>query len=153
MIDLNKIVSTAYRWIAIKFLIGIFAIAFCYAFLVGFFVLSDSWVAPIVLSPSQERVLAFQPQIAALQASLNKQKIELVTAKATVAALSTQTSQIDMLMRRIDGAMSTESSQLAATGKAIDRVLAEKRSDIKATEVSIADAQRLLKQVDSELAA
>jgi hypothetical protein len=152
MIDVNKIVSTAYRWIAIKFLVGIFAIAFCYAFLVSFFVLSDSWVAPILLSPSQERVLAFQPQIAALQAALNKQKIELVTAKATVTALSTQTEQIDLLMRRIDGAMSTEASQLAATSKAINQMLVDKRADIKDTEQSIADAQRLLKQVDAELA-
>lgn len=149
--DLNKFFSTTYRWIAIKFLIGIFAIAFCYAFLVAFFVISNSWVAPILLSPSQERVLAFQPQIAALQASLNKQEIELVAARATVSALTTQTAQIDLLLRRIDGAMSTESVQLAATGKAIDSILANKRIDIKDTDISIADAQHLLKQVETEL--
>lgn len=151
--DLNKIFSTAYRWIALKFLLGIFVIAFCYAFLVAFFVINDSWASPIRLSPSQARVLAFQPQIAALQAALNKQKIELVTAKATVSALSTQTEQIDLLMRRIDGAMSTEATQLAATSRAINQMLVDKRGDIKATEQSIADAQRLMKQVDAELAA
>lgn len=151
--NLNKIFNTAYRWIAVVFLTLVFVIAFCYAFLVGFYAINRTYVAPITLSPAQERVLSFQPQVATLEASLNKQRIELSTAQATVTALTTQTEQIRHLITRVDGAMSTEAAQLAATGKAIDKVLTDKVVDLKQTEKAIADAQALLKQIDAEVAA
>lgn len=151
--NLHKFFITAYRSTSFLALSSILSIAVGYLLLLIFFTLNSSWSAPLVLSPAQERVLSFQPQIATLEATLNKQKIELVTAKATVNTLGVQVSQMDHLLTRIDGAMSTESASLNATGKAIDRLLADKKVDIKQTDSSIRDAQTLLKQVDSELAA
>lgn len=151
--DLNKILSTAYRWIAVSFLIIIFVIASCYAFLVGFYVISDSWAAPVSLSPSQERVLAFQPQIATMQASLNKQRIDLTTAQATVGALTEQVVQLNGLSMRINEAITAEAASLNAIGVAIDRALALKRADIKQSEAVTGSAYKLLGQVNSELAA
>lgn len=150
--NFNALFTTAYRWLAIKFLAVIFTIAFCYAFLVAFFALSDSWAVPIVLSPSQERVLAFQPQIATLQATQNKQKIELATAQATVTELTVQVQHQAQLLSRMDKAIDVESAQLAGTGVAINKMLTDKRSDIAATTLATAAVQQLLKQVDTELA-
>lgn len=150
---MNNFFATIYRWIAIKFLIGIFIIAFCFAFLTGFFTLSTSWAVPLVLSPSQEHVLSFQPQIAALQANLNKQRIELATATATVQALDLQLVQVHSLLGRISIAMSTEAKQLDATGKVLSTMLAEKQQDIKATQQATAEARGLLKSIDDELEA
>lgn len=151
--DFNKFFATIYRYTAISFLLGIFVIAFCYAFLVAFFVGSTSWVAPLVLSPSQERVLAFQPQIVTLQGNLNKQKIELEAAKKTVEAIESQISEIGTLSERINGAIGSESQQLEKTSRAINSALVAKRKNLKETEKSVAEARELLKQTEAELAA
>lgn len=153
MTDFNKFFATIYRWIAVGFLLGIFIIAFCYAFLVAFFVVSSSWIGPLVLSPSQERVLSFQPQIVTLQSNLNKQKIELDAAKKTTDAIETQISEIETLSTRINGAIGTESQQLERTSKAINSALVAKRQNVKATEAAVAEARELLKQTEAELAA
>ena len=149
----HTIFNFIYRYAAIAFLLGIFSIAAIYGTLVVFYAVNSSWSAPLTLSPTQDRVLSFQPQVAQLEANLNKQRIELTTAQATVKALAAQTEQINHLITRVDGAMSTEAAQLAATGKAIDRVLIDKVIDLKQTEKSIAEAQALLKQIDAEVAA
>lgn len=124
-----------------------------YVILVLFYFVSDSWAAPLILSPSQERVLSFQPQISALQANLNKQKIELQTAQETVTALTTQVEEIKVLIGRTTIAATTESEQLEKTGREIQDAVRNKQRNIKATEQIIRDANRLLKQVDAELEA
>lgn len=149
---INNTIVLLYRKIAFGILASFLMGVIVYVGLVFFYLVSTSWAAPIVLSPSQERVLAFQPEIASLQAGLNKQKIELATARATVSALSAQTVQISSLMKRIDGAIGVESAELTSASKAIDQVLAAKRGDIKDTEQAIADVRRLMQQVDVELA-
>jgi hypothetical protein len=153
MIDFNKFFSTIYRLLAVKFLIVIFIIAIGYAFLVSFFVVSDTWAVPIVLSPAQSRVLSFQPQIAALQTNLNKQRIELATAQATVIALGAQIEQVGSLIGRVGKSIASEANQLSSTGNALSSLAEKKKSDIKATEISVSDARSLMSKVDEELAA
>lgn len=142
---------SGYRVIAFSVMVSAILAIAIYAFLLLFYFSSNSWSAPITLSPAQERVLAFQPQVANLDAALNKQRIELATAKATVTALTSQSEQLNHLVTRVNGAMKTEASQLAATSKAIDVVLSAKRIDLKDTERSITEAQSLLKQIDVEV--
>lgn len=151
--DLNKFFTTLYRWTSIKLLVGIFLIAASYAFLVTFFVISDSWATPLVLSPAQTRVLSFQPQIAALQAALNKQYVELVTAQAMEKAIKEQSTQVDLLLDRHNGAILSESEQLASTSRSINSALSRKQADIRQTDRALADAKTLLNRVDQELAA
>lgn len=151
--DLNKSLSTVYRWTAISFLMGIFAIAFSYAFLVIFYITSSTWSAPLVLSPSQDKVLSYQPQIASMYATLDKQHVDMATAKGTVLALSSEVTDISKLQDRLSAAMKTQSTQLGTTSKELSSLLVEKAGDIQQTQAAVNAARQLLSQVQSELAA
>jgi predicted nucleic acid-binding Zn-ribbon protein len=134
-------------------LTSILLIAVSYLFLLIFYTLNTGWSTPLTLSPSQEHVLSFQPQVANLEASLLRQRVELKTAESKFTAGSAQLEQVRALILRIDGAQRTEARALGETNASIKRVLADKRVDISLTEKSIADAQAMLKSVEAEVSA
>jgi hypothetical protein len=148
----HKPFISAYRMASFVALSGILLIAVGYLFLLIFYTINTVWAAPIQLSPSQDRVLAFQPQVASLEAALLKQKVDLATAEAKYQAGTDQLANINALLRRIDGAQKTELKALNDTNASIRQALADKRIDIGSTERSIADATAMLKSVDAELA-
>lgn len=149
----QKLYLSIYKIVGFVFLFGMVVGILIYGFFLIFYSFSNSWAAPLVLSPSQERVLSFQPQITTLQTNLNKQKNELNTARKTVEVLSSQIEEVKILIGRMTIASDSESRQLEKTGKEIQSAVATKRRNIKATDQIIKDANALLKQVDDELAA
>lgn len=151
--NLNKIFSNAYRWLAVTLLLGVFVIAATYGFLVAFFAVSNSWAIPLELSPSQERVLSFQPQVVAIQSSIDKQRIELATASAMTRAIELQAAETRVLISKMDIGIATETKGLQAANSDLSRMLTEKNQDIKASQASVVDAGKLLEQIDGELSA
>lgn len=152
-LDFNSLFTSSYRWLAICFLTIIFAVAGSYGVLVSFYFVNESWIAPINLSPSQDQVLSFQPQVAALEAQVDKQKVDLATTLSTGEIAVDQLKNLNTLISKVDSAIKSESrlqdniaSQAAALAK-------EKRSDIISTQKAISEARSLLKAVDDELAA
>jgi hypothetical protein len=152
-VNLQRAYLLGYKTIGFGFLVSMVLGIAVYAFFLAFYSLSTSWAAPLTLSPAQEKVLAYQPQVANLRADLDKQRIELATAQATVIALSKQARHVYDLIARLNATIGYEAAQLDATSKAIDSALADKRLDIHQTERSTADVNKLLRYVDSELAA
>jgi hypothetical protein len=149
----HKPFIAAYRSASFVALSSILLIAVCYLFLLVFYTASTTWAAPITLSPSQERVLAFQPQVANLEATLLKQRVDLTTFEMKYVAEEEQLTQINRLLARFDDASRSEARELAKTGTAVDAVITDKKLDIAATTSSTAEARALLKQIDVELAA
>jgi hypothetical protein len=142
-----------YRVISFAVLSSIILGVIGYVFFLLFYLSSTSWASPLALSPAQERVLAFQPQVANLEASLLKQRVELSTTEAKFKAGSDQLERINALVRRLDGAQKTEAKALVETNVAIRGLLVDKTVDIGSTEKTIADVQAMLKSVDAEVAA
>jgi hypothetical protein len=150
---LQNLTIKAYRLTAMTVLLTIITGVLSYLGLLVFYAASSSWAAPLTLSPAQERVLAFQPQVATLEANLLKQRVDLDTAEAKFKAGSEQLERINALVRRLDGAQKTEAKALAETNVAIRGLLVDKIVDIGSTEKTIADVQAMLKSVDAEVAA
>ena len=152
-LDLNSTFTSSYRWLSVSFLGIIFTIAISYGGLVLFYFMSNSWAAPVVLNPSQDRVLSFQPQVANLEASLDKQKVEFETAIATKKILDEQISQLVSLITKVDTSLEAEAKQLALISGSAAALAKAKRADIGRSNVALTEARKLLKQVDDELAA
>lgn len=123
-----------------------------YLFLMGFYAVNRNWAAPLVLSPTQEKVLAYQPQISAMEADLLKDKVDLATAQHKYEAIQGQISVLKVLMAQFDSASKHESVQLAHTQHAVDQLLREKSSDDQATSHVIQDVRPMLSSIDAELA-
>lgn len=150
---LQSVYLGVYKVLGFGFLTSMVLGISVYAFSLAFYTLSDTWAAPLVLSPAQERVLSYQPQIANMMAALEKQKVDLTTAASTVSVLTEQVRELRTLSNRIEHAAASESADLTKTSRDLSSLLAIKGVDIKQTEVAVSDARRLLKQVDDELAA
>lgn len=150
---INNTVVAFYRSLAFVLLSLYLVAVIGYVALIGVYIASRSWAAPLTLSPSQERVLAFQPQVANLESNLLKQRVELQAAEAKLSTDIVQLDRVSEMLRLLDGAQKTESRQLARTNVSIGKLLKDKRANIAETEKTIADAKAMLKTVDDELAA
>jgi hypothetical protein len=149
----HKYFINGYRAMAFIALTSILGIAVGYLALLVFYTFNTSWAAPFTLSPSQERVLLFQPQIVALETALGKQKTDLATSIATAESLKSQISQSEALLLRVNNAIDVEAKRLSLLAGKSSAVLLEKSNDIAMSADLLKYAEKLLSQVDSDLKA
>ena len=136
---INNVFILGYKLIGVV-LLSICALAILmYACLFLFYMSSRTWATPIVLSPSQEKVLTLQPQIIALESGLDTQKIAFNTSETTKTALGFQIRQIENILSRTDKAMLVESNQLAKNSKDLNVILVDKKNDIRKTKEIISN--------------
>ncbi|QCP47902.1 hypothetical protein FAZ95_01125 [Trinickia violacea] len=124
-----------------------------YLFLMGFYAVNRNWSAPIVLSPTQEKVLAYQPQVSALEANLLKNRVDLAVAAEKKRIVSEQIVELRSLISRFDSAARSESGEFARNEAEISGVLKEKRIDTGEEEETLDGLNPLLATIDAELKA
>ncbi|MCP2085902.1 UNVERIFIED_ORG: hypothetical protein J2Y81_001919 [Paraburkholderia sediminicola] len=124
-----------------------------YLFLMGFYAVNRNWSAPIVLSPTQEKVLAYQPQVSALEAELLKNRVDLATATEKYRVINGQIADTRKLIERFDAAAHSESHALALSESDIRSALSRKRIDAAQTEKAASDVKPMLASVESDLMA
>ncbi|SEJ91486.1 hypothetical protein [Paraburkholderia diazotrophica] len=148
----NTIVSS-YRITMAAILLLIVAGVMSYLFLMVFYAVNRNWSAPIVLSPTQEKVLAYQPQVSALEAALLKNRVDLTTATERYRVITQQIEDTRALIERFNTAAHSESHALALTEADMRFALGRKRIDSLQTEKAAAEVKPMLASVDSDLAA
>ncbi|MFM0321091.1 hypothetical protein [Caballeronia glebae] len=148
----TSIIST-YRITMTGLLFVIVAGVLSYLFLMVFYAVNGNWAAPVLLSPTQEKVLAFQPQIATLEATLLKNRVDLATAKQKSSVLTEQIAETTALIKRFDTAGVAESKAQAENAVTMQRVLAEKRADIDRLKKTLRETNLLRDSIASDLAA
>ncbi|NPT44088.1 hypothetical protein GNZ12_22825 [Paraburkholderia sp. 1N] len=150
--NFQKTIISTYRLTMTSVLIIIVTGVLSYLSLMVFYALNRNWSAPIVLSPTQEKVLAYQPQVATLEATLLKNEVDLSTALQTYRVGGEQIAETQSLIARFDAAARNESKGLSKTGADIRKVLQQKRADTIETEQAVSDVRPMLASLDSELA-
>jgi hypothetical protein len=149
----QKHIITGYRLLMTGGLLLIVAGVLSYLFLMAFYAVDRNWAAPLVLSPTQEKVLAYQPQVAAMEAALLKDRVDLATAEQKYAAITAQTETVKRLIGEFDSAAAHESRHLAATASSIGTLLQQKHRDDQETEQVLGDVRPLLASIRTELSA
>jgi len=150
---LQKGIISGYRVVMTGVLLIIVAGVLSYLFLIAFYALNRNWAAPIILSPTQEKVLSFQPQVATLEANLLKNRVDLNTANNKYTAITEQLSQMQVLAKYFDVAGNAEAAALSSTHAQLERVLHQKRDDIMRTATAVDGVKPMLVSLDAELAA
>lgn len=127
----------SYRIFAFFMLYGLLVVIGAYGFTMGFYSINRSWVVPMSISPSNDKILAMTQQAVTTQATLNtlltnnsnllKTRVELITRKSALAALDNQ----------LTGAVASERSGNTTTGAALDSLATQKQSDIDATKTML----------------
>jgi hypothetical protein len=150
---INTAVVLFYRRMAFAVLATFFFGVMSYVGLVIFYSVSNSWVSPLVLSPSQSKVLSFQPQIAALVLNINKQKSELSTALSTKQSIVDQLNQIDLMSTKLEKTVEVERNRTSNNSISARRIANNKRVNVEDTGKTISVVKKLEEQTDAELKA
>lgn len=142
-----------YKSLSLTFFSILLAVVVGYSSIVLFYLASDSWGTPLVLSPSQSKVLTFQPQVANLVLNINKQKAELSTVLQTKKSILEQLIEIDTLAIKIEETAKNEKNRSSYSSGMLTRAIGDKRIAIKQTEETLAATRELKEQTDRELKA
>lgn len=149
----QKGIISTYRIVMTSVLLIIVTGVLSYLFLIVFYALNRNWAAPIVLSPTQEKVLSFQPQVATLEANLLKNRVDLNTARQKYTAITEQITRMQALTESFDMAENAESAALQKAHVQFEHVLRQKRADITRTASAVEGVRPMLASLDAELAA
>ncbi|CAJ0858365.1 hypothetical protein [Ralstonia flatus] len=149
----QKGIISTYRIVMTSVLIVVMVGILSYLFLMLFYGVDRNWAAPLVLSPTQSKVLAFQPDVAALEASLLKNRVELNTAIRKYQAIEDQVTQLQSLSAQFARAQRFEAKALASVNASLQGVLRQKRMDIDQTRQAVDEARPMLASLDAELSA
>lgn len=150
---INNTVVMFYRRLAFMVLSIFFLGTVSYVSLVVFYSVSNSWATPLILSPSQSKVLSFQPQVAGLVLNLNKQKSELKTAMLLKQSILEQLINVDTMEIKLREAVEVEKHRSANTVVILNQLNARKQSNIQQSEKVLAASKELEKQINQELGA
>lgn len=142
----------SYRSAAFVALTGILLTAVWYLFTLLFYAGATSWAAPVVLSPSQDKVLSLQPQIANMDNLLTKQKVDLVSLEEKIKEQENQKLRLLSIKDKITKAVESESNRFAQNSKSLSGLLIEKKKEISDSEKVKADFEKIMQTVDAELA-
>lgn len=152
-LPVQKLIISAYRLTSFIVLSTVLTLVIGYLLLLIFYTVNTSWAAPLVLSPSQTRVMSFQPQVAALALNLNKQKGELKTAILVKKNILEQLINLDTVAIKMEEAMLAEKHKALSTSSTLDSLVASKNENIRQSDQALAELNGLGRQIDDELAA
>lgn len=150
---LNAGFVSIYKLFSFAILGLIVLIVSSYVILVLVYSISSTWGTPIVLSPSQTRVMSFQPQVATLVLNINKQKAELNSAMLVKKNILEQIVNIETVSLKMEEAIIVEKRRASSTSSTLDTLVRSKQENIKQSEATLVELNNLNKQIAAELSA
>ena len=142
-----------YRLVSFIALIAIVGGIFGYVALLFFYLQNTSWGAPLVISPTQDRVLQYQPQVASLRAQLDKQRADLADLTAQLSVKQAGLKALDALVARTNEAQQRQIQNLSSAAKQLGRLADQKRTDVADSESAHAQLKTLMTSTEAELRA
>lgn len=105
---LHKTVILIYRGVSLVVLYGMLLGGASWAFSQAFYALSSSWVAPFIVAPSNEKILALTQQLVVSAGTLNDLEIDRDKQLGSLGAMQTSLHELQALDTKFNGAISTQ---------------------------------------------
>lgn len=148
---IHKFNLAVYRTFAFIGMYTILAIVLGYGFTFGFYSLSKTWIVPIRITPSNDKILAMRASVVTMAATLNtlssnteiliKQRVELTQQRVALLTLSQQ----------LSSALSAEQGNNIASDTALQDLLKQKQDDISHTQSMLAEYEKMKTAIDHDL--
>jgi hypothetical protein len=148
-----KFTLTLYKYLAIILILIFFLCTIFYGLILIFFLFSNSWGAPIVLSPSQEKVLLYQGSIKSIESQIIKANADITAAQITIQNSEQELMKIKSLITRIHNAKVNESKKLALISNDLKNNIPTKVKDVESTNALIGQINNLTRLIDNQLEA
>jgi hypothetical protein len=149
----HKSVITIYRVVAIAVLYAVLAGVFSYAFVMGFYALNHTWVAPIILSAYDEKSLDFMQKLVISRQSIEDLRVDVTRQQSTIAEMNKQRAALLALDPELQTAIVRERDHDSVTGPQLAALDVQKQADNTKTKAMLTPIHQLEAQVNSDLAA
>lgn len=127
--------------------------ALFYGFSLLFFTINNTWAIPVVLSPSQEKVLTHQAQVANFIQNLEKQKIELLNSEESLSANKILLENALTIKGRLVNSINKESARLASFKERLTVAANEQKRNIQKSREMSNKLRETYKSTEQELEA
>ena len=148
-----KLVLTLYRVFAIAMLYLVLLGILAYAFVMGFYAVNTSWAAPVILSASDEKALAFREQLVTSQQTIEDLKVDSQKLQSGVDEMKKHRAALLALEQPLQQAIAREQAHNKAAGPELAALDSEKKNDNVKTKAVLEQLKDLEAAVNKDLAA
>jgi hypothetical protein len=148
-----KLVITLYRIFAIAMLYSVLAGILTYAFVMGFYAISSSWAAPVILSAVDEKSLAFRAQLVTSQQTIEDLKVDSQKMESGIAEMSKHRAALLALEPELKDAIARERAHNRSTGPQLAALDTQKQADNSKTQSVLAQLKQVESNINKDLAA
>lgn len=150
---LRSAVLPLYRLLALASLYLVLFGVLGYSFLVGFYAVNKSWIAPVILSPSDDKTLDLTSRLVLSESTLENLKLDVGRLQDGVAEMESHKAALALLRPEIDLAIEREMEHDESTGKELASLNLQKRQDNEKTQHILEQIAEVEAQLDRDLAA
>lgn len=148
-----KLVLWLYRVFAIAMLYLVLAGILAYAFVMGFYAVSTSWAAPLILSAVDEKSLAFRAQLVTSQQTIEDVKIDAQKMQSGIAEMTKHRADLLALEPQLNVAIAREQAHNHLTGPQLATLDSQKQADNTKTQTVLNQLKEVESNINKDLAA
>jgi hypothetical protein len=150
---INNSVLTLYRIFAVVSLYAVLAGVLVFASVAGFYAVSDSWVAPIILNQTDKDTLDLNGKLLNANNTANTFKLDIAKLQQTGAEARNHKAALESLRPAIDAAITREKRYNQESGPVLVNLDQQKNSDIVRTQQMLNEMAKVNVMIDKELSA
>jgi hypothetical protein len=148
-----KWVVTLYRIFAILTLYAVLIGVLAYGFVMGFYATNTSWVAPVILSPADDKSLDFTQKLVTSKQSLEDITLDKKRLESSISEMTLHRASLLALEPELQAAIAREKIHARATGPQLSQLDRQKQADNVKTQGVIAQVKEVEASIDKDLAA
>ncbi|HEX4542740.1 MAG TPA: hypothetical protein VH114_06205 [Candidatus Acidoferrum sp.] len=148
-----KVVITLYRVFAIAVLYLVLGGILTYAFVMGFYAVSSSWAAPVIISSVDEKSLDFRDKLVTSQQTIENLKVDSQKLESGIAEMKRHRAALLALEPQLQAAITRERTHNGATGPQLTALDTQKQADNVKTQAVLARLKDVEGNINKDLAA
>jgi len=147
-----KLVISLYRIFAIIVLYLVLGGILTYAFVMGFYAVSSSWAAPVIISAVDEKSLDFRQKLVTSQQSIEDLKVDSQKMQSSIAEMTHHRTALLALEPQLQNAIARERTHNSATGPQLAALDSQKQADNVKTQAVLAQLKQIESNINRDLA-
>jgi len=148
-----RLVISLYRIFAVTVLYLVLGGILTYAFIMGFYALSTSWAAPLILSAVDEKSLDFREKLVTSQQTIEDLKVDSQKLQSGIAEMEKHRTALLALEPQLQSAIARERAHNHSTGPQLAALDSEKQTDNVKTKAVLAQLKEVEANINKDLAA
>jgi len=150
---LYKSVVTLYRIFGITALYVILTGVLSYAFVMGFYAISTSWAAPVILSPADDKSLDFTEKMVTSKQTLEGLNVDKKRLEGSISEMTGHRASLLNLEPELEAAIAREKSHNRTVGPLLSELDRQKQEDNRRTQEIMGQVKLVEAGIDRDLAA